>query len=125
MKENPLQLFLDTEDNSDIEELERGIDIDSPSIKAFLGLDKSILEQIGSAIKFIPVLYLMLLICPFWLLYEDYILPLYWKLEEYAERPYCDPIPLTKKEKKVFLIGCMIYTVLIIIIICLYYLMEK
>lgn len=117
------------EDDPELEELERSIDPDAPMVRLFCGADRSTRERLIRAFKMLPVVLGMVLICPFWLLYEEYLLPLYWKIEEWAEwqqsNGCCEPIRFTEKEKKEMLICGMVCSVLLIILIYLYYLMEK
>lgn len=117
------------EDDPELEELERSIDINAPMVRTFYGLDKSKGERLLRSIKFMTLLWGMVLICPFWLLYEEYLLPLYWNVSEWWEGQQsnvcCDPIRFTDKEKREMLVCGLICIVLLIIIIYLCYLMEK
>lgn len=89
-------------------------------------------ERLRYAVKAIPMLFGLMLITPiipFWFLYEEYLLPLYWKISHWIEwqqqNACCDPIRFTDKEKREMLIEGLIMFVLLIIIIYLYYLMKK
>lgn len=69
-------------DDSEMEEIERNMPCDGPVVRAFYGLNKSKKERIVDVLKKIPLLYAVLLICPFWLLYEEVILPIIWYFAE-------------------------------------------
>lgn len=118
-------------DDPETEELERSIDPDSPMMRAFCP-DRTLKERFIRALKALPMLYLMMLICPFWLLYEEYLLPIWWKITDWWEwvqwqhehMPIEQNRPMSAKEKRDLIATGVICLILLIVIIYLAYLME-